>query len=106
MNREAELPALCCYCAAVPPVCRCYEPVDIVLPDMDPVMRAQGYRLHLFRAEDESSIILADEQVLPEKVEDPNANRVIKSTRIMMLRGEAEWLRDELTKMLANGGES
>jgi len=71
--------------------------VDVIRPDET----GDGWRLHLFRGQGESSIILVDEKVLPEKVNDPHAHRVLASMgRVMLSDAEARWLRDHLIKML------
>jgi hypothetical protein len=73
---------------------------DAVRPDSDPVQFADGYRLHVFRNEGDTLILLAREQVLPEKIRDPRANRVISSKRIWLATHEARWLRDQLNAAL------
>lgn len=71
--------------------------VDVIRPDEG----GDGWRLHLYRGQGESNMILVDEQVLPEKVTDPNAHRVLASMgRVMLTDAEARWLRDHLNKML------
>ncbi len=44
--------------------------IDRVLPDPDPIGRAEGWRLHVFRNLGETMMVVAEERVLPEKVED------------------------------------
>jgi hypothetical protein len=74
---------------------------DRVLPDLSAMGRAEGWRLHVFRESGEMTI-LAEEQVLPEKIDDPNANRVKNSTRIWLSRDEMLWLRDQFTELLGS----
>ncbi len=74
-----------------------------LLPDNDPF--SPGWRLHLRRAEDELAH-LVDEQVLPEKVLDPDANWHGDDYSIIWLkRTEAEWLHKSLGEMLADWPE-
>lgn len=73
--------------------------VNVILP-AEPSTGDPGWRLHLFRGTGEQNIFLADERVFPEKVHDPDANRVLESSgRIMLTDREARWLRDQLIKM-------
>lgn len=72
---------------------------DVVLPDNDP-KADPGYRLHVFR-EEHGLTWLAEEQVLPEKVHDPKANRVITTKQFSLKATEVRWLRDRLTELLA-----
>lgn len=69
--------------------------IDTVLPDADPVLRAEGWRLHVFK--DRVSLLIANERVHPEKVADPHANHVAQSKRIFVHNESVEWLRDQLT---------
>ena len=73
-------------------------PFDRILPDSDPKAEP-GYRLHLFREPYENTV-LAEEQVLPEKVRDPKANRVITTRQIWLKRDDARWLHDQLGELL------
>jgi len=74
------------------------QTIDVVYPDTDP-KADPGYRLHVYREPFENTI-LAEEQVLPEKVRDPKANRVIASKRLTLKRDEVRWVRDQLTAVL------
>lgn len=68
--------------------------IDVVLPDTDP-HGEPGWRLHFVR-EPLSNATLAEEQVLPEKVADPWANRIIARKEIRLRTHEIDWLRDRL----------
>ena len=49
----------------------------------------------------DDNAFLFEEQVLPERVDNPNANRIINSkASIQLTRANAEWLRDALTDFL------
>lgn len=65
----------------------------------DPIARAEGWRLHLARFS--SGTVIAEEKVLPEKVDDPDCNRVEKSTRIWLTAAEVRWLHEVLGKVIA-----
>lgn len=71
---------------------------DVVLPDPDEKIRAQGWRLHVYR-EAQGNTLIAHERVLPEKVADPKAYRVIESRRLMLHQDEIEWLFEQLRQI-------
>lgn len=62
--------------------------------------RLEGWRLHLFRERGEN-LLLSEEQVLPEKVDDPRAYRVTYSKRLWLTSAEVRWLHEQLTSTLA-----
>lgn len=75
--------------------------MDVVLPDTDSVLRAEGWRLHVFCEHEGGNVYIASERVLPEKVGDPTAHNVFDSRRILMHPDEIAWLRDRLTELLS-----
>lgn len=73
-------------------------------PDPDP-KQDPGWRLRLEKQKGDVAFFF-EEQVLPERVDNPEANRIIdQHSHMMLTRPEAEWLRDALTEMLAMGDE-
>jgi len=74
--------------------------MDVVLPDTDDKLRADGWRLHVFCEHEGGNVFIASERVLPEKVSDPRANNVFDSRRILMHPDEIAWLRDRLAELL------
>ena len=74
--------------------------LDVVLPDADPVLRAEGWRLHVFK--DRVSLLIANERVHPEKVADAHANHIAQSKRIFVHNQSVEWLRDQLTHVVGD----
>jgi hypothetical protein len=74
--------------------------MDVVLPDSDDKLRAEGWRLHVFREHDEGNVYLSSERVLPEKVADPDARRIIDSRRILLHPDEVAWLHARLGELL------
>lgn len=75
-----------------------YHGIDVVWPDKDP-KADPGWRLHFFRLPYENATF-AEEQVLPEKVADPRAHRVISTKQITLKQEEIRWLRDQLDETL------
>lgn len=76
-----------------------WHTVDVVLPENDP--RADpGWRLHLMRAPYENAQF-SEEQVLPEKVNDPWANRIKHRKEITLKITEVVWLRDALDDVIS-----
>lgn len=75
--------------------------MDVVLPDSDSMLRAEGWRLHVFREHADGNVFLASERVLPEKVADPRAHRIIDSRRILLHPDEVAWLHARLGELLA-----
>lgn len=74
--------------------------LDVVLPDTKHDPKADpGWRLHIYRPPHENTW-LSEEQVLPEKVDDPNARRVIAKTQIILTEASARWVRDYLNVVL------
>jgi hypothetical protein len=72
---------------------------DVVLPDPDP-KADPGWRLHIFREPGELTQINL-ERVLPEKVADPKAHRVMERRGLGWLTAvEVRWLRDQLTRLV------
>ena len=64
-------------------------------------MKDKGWRLRLDKAKSDIAF-LHEEKVLPERVDNPNAMRVIANDGTLQLnRKEAEWLRDALNELLA-----
>lgn len=77
------------------------EPAFVaVFPDNDP--KDPGWRLHLRREPDEMAMLI-EERVLPEKVDDPNARRVLDKTwQTWLKRRDAVWMHEQLGKLLAD----
>lgn len=75
------------------------EPLDRVFPDTDP-KADPGWRIHVYR-EPYGHLYLAEERVLPEKVADPQAHRVIESRRIILSDKDVRWLRDQFNEIVA-----
>lgn len=71
---------------------------DVVFPFLDQT-KDPGMRLHLYHADGQLTVF-AEEQVLPEKVTDPNANRVIETKCIPMTQREVRWLHEQLTELV------
>ena len=64
-----------------------------------------GVRLRLDKLKGEI-VQLLEEKVLPERVDNPNANRIVeKYANLMLTKDDAIWLRDALTELLDMGGE-
>lgn len=62
----------------------------------------QGWRLHLSLGEDEGNATLAEEQVMPERVESHFANNIRATKGFVSLNlDEAKWLRDALDEVIA-----
>lgn len=74
--------------------------LDVVLPDPDTKLRAEGWRLHVYQEYAEGNVYVSAERVLPEKVADPNAHRIRESRRILLHPDEVHWLRDQLNGCL------
>ena len=65
----------------------------------------EGNRLRLDKVKGEL-VELFEEEVLPERIDNPNANRVInRHAQLSLTRVEAEWLRDSLVELLAMGDD-
>lgn len=61
----------------------------------------QGWRLHVSFEDHEGYVEVTEEQVLPEKVRRPDANRVRATNGTLRLNpDEAKWLIDTLTELL------
>lgn len=75
--------------------------MDVVLPDTDTVLRAEGWRLHIFCEHADGNVFVAHERVLPEKVADPHAHRIIESRRILLHPDEVAWLVERFTELKA-----
>lgn len=75
--------------------------MDVVLPDTDEKLRRDGWRLHVYREYADGNVYIASERVLPEKVADPRAHRVLDSRRILMHPDEVAWLHERLGELLA-----
>ena len=70
-----------------------------IQPDPDP-KADPGWRLRLDWMRDDNAFLF-EEQVLPERVDNPNAMRIIfNKASIQLTRANAEWLRDALTDFL------
>lgn len=70
-----------------------------IQPDPDP-KADPGWRLRLDWMRDDNAFLF-EEQVLPERVDNPNAHRILCSkASIQLTRANAEWLRDALTDFL------
>lgn len=74
--------------------------MDVVLPDTDEKLRAEGWRLHVYREYADDNVYIASERVLPEKVADPRAHRVIDSRRILLHPDEVAWLHARLGELI------
>lgn len=74
--------------------------MDIVLPDTDVILRAEGWRLHVYCEHAEGNVFVAHERVLPEKVADPHAHRIIESRRLLLHPDEVKWLHERLGELL------
>ena len=80
------------------------ERIVWIRPDPDP-KTDPGWRLRLDKQKGDVAF-LVEEQVLPERVDNPNANRIIaQNSHSMLTRAEATWLRDALIEMLELGDE-
>lgn len=64
-------------------------------PDVHP-----GYRLRLERPEDESLTLLSEETVLPEKINDPDANHIESTDSIDMTESQIRWLYAKLGELV------
>lgn len=68
-------------------------------PKSDP-----GWRLRLDWMHHDNAFLF-EEQVLPERVDNPNAHRIVcDKASIQLTRDNAEWLRDALTDYLNDCG--
>jgi hypothetical protein len=72
--------------------------IESILPDSDK-RGDPGWRLHVIRAP-MSNLELIEEQVLPEKVNDINANRRLVQRSITIKMDEVRWLRDHLDEVI------
>ena len=62
----------------------------------------RGWRLRVYRPEDDHNVNLYDEQTFPERVTNPNASHFKHQTRIIMTSDEQVWLRDALTELIGD----
>lgn len=69
-----------------------------VRPDMH--RDSQGHRLRILREEDEGNCRIFQEQVLPERVDNPNAARFKMQEYLTLTPDEQRWVRDTLAEML------
>jgi hypothetical protein len=74
--------------------------MDVVIPDSDEKLRAEGWRLHVYRQYADGNVYIASERVWPEKVSDPRAHRVFDSRRILLHPDEVKWLHERLGELL------
>lgn len=75
-----------------------------IRPDPDP-KSDPGWRLRLDKQKGDLAF-LVEEQVLPEKVDQPTAYRVIATKgRMLLTKDEATWLHQSLGEMLAKDEE-
>ncbi len=70
-----------------------------IQPDPDP-KSDPGWRLR-FEWMCHDNAYFVEEQTLPERVDNPNANRTICKAHIELTHANARWLRDALTEFLA-----
>ena len=76
------------------------------LPKIDQVFpsgrkaREEGWRLHVYREEGEGLLLLAEERVLPERVDRVDAQRVLDSKRLWLTTDDQRWLLDVLRAAL------
>lgn len=75
--------------------------MDVVMPDTDEKLRADGWRLHIYREYAGGNVYIASERVLPEKVGDPRAHRVFDSRRILLHPDEVAWMHERLGELVA-----
>ncbi len=72
-----------------------------IQPDPDP-KADPGWRLRLDWMDGDNAFLF-EEQVLPERVDMPNAKRIlVNKASIQLTRENAEWLRDALVDFLGN----
>jgi hypothetical protein len=72
-----------------------------IRPCDDNARSGEAWRLHLQRDPDFGPSVLVSERVLPEKVFDPGAHRVIASGgRVTMTSAEVRWLRRALDELI------
>lgn len=65
-----------------------------------PSAKDKGWRLRLSRPDGENAM-LVEEQVLPERVLRPDANRILATLgRVNLNTNEARWLRDQLNELI------
>jgi len=69
-----------------------------ILKSEDP--KLPGWRLRV-SAEDDIEIEIVEEMVHPEQVDNPEARHARRNAKMILVRHEAEWLRDTLTAWLA-----
>ena len=62
----------------------------------------RGWRLRVYRPEDDHNVNLYDEQTFPERVDNPNASHFKHQVRIIMTTDEQVWLRDALTELIGD----
>lgn len=80
------------------------ERIVWIQPDPDP-KADPGWRLKLDKPRGEMAF-LVEERVLPERVDNPNAHRILcDRAKMFLTRANAEWLRDSLIEMLELGDE-
>lgn len=75
---------------------------DVVMPDPEPTLRAQGHRIRLTRDVHgvASYVNLTGEITLPERVWDVRANHVELLDDIMLDLDQVRWLRDRFNEIL------
>lgn len=74
------------------------ERVVWLRPDPDP-KQDPGWRFRLDKEKGEIAF-LSMEQVLPEKVDSPNARHTFAHKSMSLSKDEVRWLRDSLTELL------
>jgi hypothetical protein len=74
---------------------------DAVLPDPDKMLRDKGHRLHVSFDGLCSYVEVYEERVWPERIDNPDANALEVTDRIILHRDGIQWLRDQLDAVLA-----
>lgn len=75
---------------------------DRIRPDSDEKTRADGWRYRIRRDAGEMTVVVSEEQVLPEKVGDINANRIRSRHTVLVGGQDVAWFRDTLDELLGD----